>query len=89
MIIMDSLKKTLPSVSEITQNVERLFLLENAVVNYGGGLVQLEQRARTQAIILKESSPEIALLLADIANYLHDVAICGKLYDSILGKHHG
>lgn len=58
---------------------DRLQLLENAVINYGGGIVRLESRARGAAESLHKSEPEAAQLLNDIVRYLRDVAAVGKL----------
>ncbi len=62
-----------------SNEIRRLQLLENAVINYGGGLLQLELRAANQATILRQREPETAELLDDIALYLHDVAATGRL----------
>lgn len=60
-------------------SVQRLYMLENAVINYGGGLAALLHRAEAQAVLLQTDKPEAALLLRDIAHYLHDVAETGQL----------
>lgn len=58
---------------------DRLQLLENAVINYSGGIVRLEFRARGAANSLHDSEPEAAELLNDIVRYLRDVAAAGQL----------
>ncbi|WP_435952407.1 hypothetical protein [Dryocola sp. BD626] len=64
---------------DVADEFYRLSLLENAVINYAGGMVQLEARARAQAELLSEVAPDAAELLNDVATYLHDVAECGHL----------
>lgn len=69
-----------PSISQRNSDeMHRLLLLENAMLNYSGGLVNLTLRARQQARELQESQPEAAQLLKDVACYLHDVEVCGQL----------
>ncbi|MGG8041383.1 hypothetical protein ACU63J_22830 [Klebsiella aerogenes] len=62
-----------------TSEWRRLRLLENAVLNYGGGLTTLMGRAENQATLHQSDCPEVAALLREIAGYLHDVAIAGHL----------
>lgn len=57
----------------------RLKLLENAIINYGGGMAQLRQRAETLALAREDLDPEANQLLTDIVRYLRDVARTGKL----------
>ncbi|EMJ5851803.1 hypothetical protein R5P12_003530 [Klebsiella aerogenes] len=63
----------------LVDDIRRLRLLENAVVNYGGGLMNLQRRAAEMAPRLRDSSPDAAVLLGDIARYLQDVGECGHL----------
>lgn len=62
-----------------TSEWRRLRLLENAVINYGGGLFTLLGRVENQATLHQKDCPEVAALLSEIAGYLHDVAIAGHL----------
>lgn len=57
----------------------RLMLLENAVINYGGGVHSLIARSECAAKRLQDSDPVCALLLKDIHRYLRDVVKAGKL----------
>lgn len=63
----------------IRDDYHRLRLLENAVINYGGGREALESRVREQARRLQWKEPETAALLREVAAYLHDVAAAGEL----------
>lgn len=71
---------------DVVDEFRRLSLLENAVINYAGGMVNLEARARVQAKLLTEVAPDASKLLNDVATYLHDVAECGRLDISHEGK---
>lgn len=63
---------------EPASELQRLLLLENAVLNYGGGLAVLQGRVEEQASRLQADSPE-ATVLGDVARYLRDVAEAGYL----------
>lgn len=69
----------LPGKKTIENNSHRLMLLENAVINYGGGIVHLESEVRGAAESLNDSEPETAQLLNDVVRYLRDVAKAGEL----------
>jgi len=58
---------------------QRLRMLENAVLNYGGGLAVLQARAEAQAALHREGCPDAAAVLLDVARYLHDIAEVGGL----------
>ncbi|WP_222864771.1 hypothetical protein, partial [Serratia marcescens] len=49
---------------------KRLRLLENAVINYSGGLVELGNRIQSQKKRIVTSDPTTASLLNDIVTYL-------------------
>ncbi|MCG3100556.1 hypothetical protein MAQ58_13980 [Enterobacter sp. DRP3] len=66
-------------VVNIVDEFKRLRLLENAVINYSGGMVVLSHRIRLQKQKIIASDPATAQLLNDIANYLSDVALAGAL----------
>lgn len=69
-------------ISELTavrSDYHRLRLLENAVINYGGGRNELESRVRETAGRLLNSDAEAAGVLYDVAAYLRDIAIAGEL----------
>ena len=71
-------------ISEITgirEDYHRLRLLENAVINYGGGRRALETRVRDTARRMRNVDSEAASVLYDVAAYLRDVAIAGELDD--------
>lgn len=63
----------------IWNDYHRLRLLENAVVNYGGGRDELEARVREEARRMQRIDAAAAALLREVAVYLHDVAITGEL----------
>lgn len=65
--------------NEHGDGVHRLLLLENAVLNYSGGIVSLESRVSHAANELHGSELPAALLLKDIARYLRDIAEAGGL----------
>lgn len=69
------------STEELTvfKELHRLRLLENAVVNYGGGVKSLEARADQEAKKLRGRNTAVSELLADVARYLHDIAEAGHL----------
>lgn len=52
----------------------RLQLLENAVINYGGGIRTLENRVHRMAEQIKLSHPDASRLFSDIETYLRDIA---------------
>lgn len=69
-------------ISEVTgirEDYHRLRLLENAVINYGGGRHELEKRVRDTARRMRNVDSEAAAVLYDVAAYLRDVAIAGGL----------
>ncbi|MEG0866470.1 MAG: hypothetical protein RSG77_05390 [Hafnia sp.] len=59
--------------------LSRLQLLKNAVINYSGGIVRHESQVRRAAARLREGEPDTARLLNNIVSYLHDVATAGNL----------
>lgn len=61
--------------------VRRLYLLQNAVINYGGGIKHLEYKTLEQAKVLSEKDPETAALLMQVSHYLRDVGVCCKFDD--------
>lgn len=61
------------------EQIRRLHLLENAILNYGGGLANLKRRAKFQAKKLQGINPEASEVLYDVACYLRDVESTGKL----------
>lgn len=61
--------------------VRRLYLLQNAVINYGGGIKYLEYKTLDQAKVLIEKDPETAALLMQVSHYLRDVGVCCKFDD--------
>ncbi|ELQ6221725.1 hypothetical protein R2320_002995 [Cronobacter turicensis] len=66
-------------VTGIRDDYHRLRLLENAVINYGGGRKSLEIRVRNTARRMRNIDTEAAAVLYDVAAYLRDVAIAGDL----------
>lgn len=66
-------------ITGICEDYHRLRLLENAVINYGGGRCVLETRVRDMARRMRNVDPEAAAVLYDVAAYLRDVAIAGEL----------
>lgn len=63
----------------IRNDYHRLRLLENAVINYGGGRRTLEIRVRETAQRMRNVDSEASAVLYDVAAYLRDVAIAGDL----------
>lgn len=57
--------------------VNRLQLLENAIVNYGGGIENLKKRAQYSSYQLKDICPGASEVLNDVANYLRDIIEVG------------
>lgn len=66
-------------ITRIRDDYHRLRLLENAVINYGGGRRVLEIRVRDTARRMLNVDSEAAAVLNDVAAYLRDVAIAGDL----------
>ncbi|UIL51494.1 MULTISPECIES: hypothetical protein [Pantoea] len=66
-------------ITGIREDYHRLRLLENAVINYGGGRRALETRVRDTARRMRNVDSEAAALLYDVTAYLRDVAIAGEL----------
>lgn len=66
-------------LADARSDYHRLRLLENAVINYGGGISELESRVRATARRLRNTDAEAAGVLYDVAGYLRDIAIAGKL----------
>lgn len=66
-------------ITGIREDYHRLRLLENAVINYGGGRRALEKRVRDTARRIRTIDSEAAAVLYDVAAYLRDVAIAGEL----------
>jgi hypothetical protein len=60
-------------------DVRRLLLLENAIVNYSGGIASLEKRVSFCIHHVKHSCPEVAEILSDISRYLLDIIEVGEL----------
>lgn len=60
-------------------DIERLRLLENAVIHYGGGITNLKKRSLTGIHCVNDSCPEVAKLLAEISNYLQGLIEDGEL----------
>ncbi|MEG4687290.1 hypothetical protein UXP70_20500 [Enterobacter cloacae] len=62
----------------IFSNYKRLALLENAVINYGGGIKELQQRVDNEilSIMHKKKSDDELLekLLLDLKVYLRDIS---------------
>lgn len=75
------MKRTKRSVNEnqLDDPMYRLGVLENAVINYGGGIVHLQERVLKAAKPLWLSDPETARLLEDVARYLRDITFAGEL----------
>ncbi|HCR1107295.1 TPA: hypothetical protein OMU21_004869 [Klebsiella aerogenes] len=65
--------------SKILDDYHRLSLLENAVINYSGGLKNLEKRVIDELHRMNDIDSSAAVLLNDLAIYLHDIYIAGKL----------
>ncbi|MES3576146.1 hypothetical protein [Enterobacter cloacae] len=88
---MDLFKSSRDCEDDMLTSIRRLRLLENAIINYGGGLANLQQRARLQAEKLKVVNPEASKVFADVAYYLRDVAKAGQLdthdFDTWLREH--
>lgn len=59
--------------------IKRLKILENAITHYSGGIFSLELRVLDSLHRLKDSCPEVAKTLTDIAHYLHDIIEVGEL----------
>lgn len=66
-------------ITSIREDYHRLRLLENAVINYGGGSCALLKRVRDTARRMRNVDSETAAVLYDVAAYLRDVAIAGEL----------
>ncbi|ELY4671735.1 hypothetical protein SM021_002340 [Cronobacter muytjensii] len=66
-------------ITGIRSDYHRLCLLENAVINYGGGRRALEIKVRETARRMRNVDSEAAAVLYDVAAYLRDVAIAGDL----------
>ena len=65
--------------NQLNDPMYRLGVLENAVINYGGGIVHLQERVLKAAKPLRLSDPETARLLEDVARYLRDITSAGEL----------
>lgn len=63
-------------------DVERLRLLENAVIHYGGGITNLKKRSLTGIRCVNDSCPEVATLLAEISSYLQGLIEAGELREN-------
>lgn len=72
-------------ITNIREDYHRLRLLENAVINYGGGRRVLETRVRDTACCIRNVDSEAAAVLYDVAAYLRDVAIAGELDEGCFG----
>lgn len=72
-------KCTFPDEGKISFALHRLQMLENAVLNYSGGLSSLLSRVENQAARHQQDCPEAAAMFTEIARYLHDVAEAGHL----------
>lgn len=70
-------------ITGIRSDYHRLRLLENAVINYGGGRNILEARVRNTARRMRHVDSEAAAVLYDVAAYLRDVAIAGELDENV------
>ncbi|MDH6631319.1 UNVERIFIED_ORG: hypothetical protein M2355_000610 [Lelliottia amnigena] len=70
--------------------LKRLQILENAVINYSGGVFTLERKALAGIVHLENNNPEVSEILAEIAHYLHGLIEAGRLRDSPLycGDHY-
>lgn len=66
-------------VMDIVEEFKRLRLLENAVINYTGGLTVLRDRILIQKEKIAVVDPVTTLLLDDVATYLRDIALAGLL----------
>ncbi|HDX4051635.1 TPA: hypothetical protein ROG05_004067 [Enterobacter soli] len=64
---------------DIVEEFKRLRLLENAVINYTGGLTVLRDRILIQKEKIAVVDPVTTLLLDDVATYLRDIALAGLL----------
>lgn len=62
-----------------TTDYSRLRILENAVLNYSGGIVELEARCRKSSSKIRCTDRAVADVLNDVANYLRDIAVAGRL----------
>lgn len=69
----------------IRNDYHRLRILENAVINYGGGRNKLELRVRETVLRLRNIDAEAAGVLYDVAAYLRDIAIAGGLNNDSYG----
>lgn len=69
------------TITDINEDYRRLLLLENAVINYGGGRGKLEMRTRYMARRLQTFDADAAAVLYDAAAYLRDIGIAGNLED--------
>lgn len=61
----------------------RLLKMENAIINYSGGIHNLEMRTRHEFMKLEGSESDLALLLNDYLSYLRDVALAGQLENNV------
>ncbi|MDP1292917.1 MULTISPECIES: hypothetical protein [Klebsiella] len=70
-------KQTYGSHDSIFSNYNRLALLENAVINYGGGIKELQQRVDNEllSIMCKNKSDSLEKLLLDLKVYLRDISL--------------
>lgn len=64
---------------DFKSNIRRLSILENAVINYGGGVNSLRSRALQYADVIDCDYPEVSVFLRDVSAYLRDVVIAGDL----------
>lgn len=66
-------------ISDIFNDYHRLTLLKNAVINYSGVRNNLEQRVHDEILRVLNIDTTAAALLREVAIYLRDIAIAGKL----------
>lgn len=64
---------------EISNELMRLYKLENGVKNYSGGIYSLHERVNAALLNKNQKNQAIESLLKDVSNYLRDLKIAGQL----------
>lgn len=61
------------------QEMQRLYYLENAFINYSGGVLFIIKNTLARSAALEKEDPATSRVLHDIATYLNAVVLAGQL----------